>query len=82
MRLRAQKGTIMTVEYKVRPITRYVVTRFHEDGDNAGCDQHGTYDNAGTAYTVAYALCKAEHDKSGAPAGSMDFIYPDLPAGS
>jgi hypothetical protein len=70
----------MTVEYRVRPVTRYIVTRFHEEdspkGKAFGCDQRGEFDNAVMAYSVAYALCKLEHDLSGEPLDSANFVYP------
>lgn len=75
------------VEYRVRPITRWIVTRFYEDGGDgqspvaAGSSQHGTFDNGETAYHVAYALCRAEHERAGTPPGDMNFIYPDIPDG-
>lgn len=72
------------VEYRVRPITRYVVTRHfsQDDGPNqaGGSETRGIFDNDITAYEVAYALCKAEHDMSGLPAGDEGFIYPETPA--
>ena len=73
---------MMKVEYRVRPITRYIVTRWHEETDDqgrhlGGSDTRGEYDNAEVAYEVAYALCKAEHDASGQPLDSMSFIYPE-----
>lgn len=70
----------MKVEYKVRPITRYVVTRYEENERGAACDQRGIYENGELAYQVAYALCKAEHDASGLPIDSEAFQYPEIPA--
>ena len=75
------------VEYRVRPITRYVVTRYEASEpdangrQHASCDQRGIYENGEVAYQVAYALCKAEHDASGEPAESVNFSYPALPDG-
>jgi hypothetical protein len=78
------------VQYRIVPTTRYIVTRYYEgvdsrgDGDSchaSGCETRGEYDNASVAYHVAYALCKADHDKSDEPEGSMNFIYPDIPDG-
>lgn len=67
------------VDYRVRPVTRYVVTRW-EDGDNScGSEQRGTFDNFQTAHEVAYALCKAEHDASDAAIDSAEFMYPLIP---
>lgn len=80
----------MKVEYRVRPVIRYIVTRYHEgvvefEGkepcQTAGLETRGEYDNGEVAYQVAYALCKAEHDKSGEPIGSENFIYPSIPEG-
>ena len=64
------------IEYKVRPVTRYVVTRF-ESG--AGSAQQGEFDNADSAHAVAYALCRAEHERLGWPVGDERIQYPQLP---
>ena len=66
----------MTVEYRVRKITRYVVTRFESTEHTGSTSTKGEYENFDVAYQVAYALCKAEHDVSGEEPGSMNFIYP------
>lgn len=65
----------MTVEYRVKPVTRYVVTRHEQTESGGGCEGKGQFDNYETAYAVAYALCKHEHDKSGLPP-TEGFIYP------
>jgi hypothetical protein len=67
------------IQYQVRPITRYVVTRYEENGKGGACETRGEYDNHNLAYEVAYAMCKLEHDKIGLPVGSMEIIYPDKP---
>lgn len=64
------------VEYRVRPITRYIVTRYESTGNEGRSIQRGTFDTEETAYHVAYALCRKEHDDSGEPLDSMAFIYP------
>lgn len=70
------------IEYRVRPVTRYVVTRFHsESGEGrGGCGSSvmGEYDNQQMAYEVGYALCKAEHDRLGFPPGDERITYPQL----
>lgn len=53
------------IEYRVRPATRYIITRYHsttdEQGRNfAGVDGFGEFDNLRQANTVACALAKAE----------------------
>ena len=75
------------VEYRVRPVTRYIVTRYDEQRDDdartasGGSTQCGTFENGETAYHVAYALCRQEHHASGEPIDSENFIYPDIPDG-
>jgi hypothetical protein len=70
------------IEYRVRPVTRYIVTRFEVDKNsevnarNNGSSQHGEFDNFEVGYEVAYALCKAEHDRLGWPPGDERIQYP------
>ena len=71
------------IEYRVRPVTRYIVTRWEGEcdptGDVRGMNsvvQHGGFDNHATAYAVAYALCKQEHDALGWPIGDERIKYP------
>jgi hypothetical protein len=71
------------IEYRVRPVTRFIVTRFHsvsdDRGDSAGCEGKGEFDNADTAYAVAYALCKEEHERLGYPVADERIQYPQHP---
>jgi hypothetical protein len=72
------------IEYRVRPVTRYMVTRYHEEklGEGAaatssgGVATRGEYDNEDVAYAVAYALCRAEHERLGWPPGDERIQYP------
>jgi len=48
------------IEYRVRPVTRYQITRFHQEDAGAGCETLGVFDNAGMANLVADALA-AQH---------------------
>lgn len=70
----------MQVEYKIREVTRYVVTRWHTSGHNgsAGVETKGEFDNADMAYQVAYALCKDEHERLGYSIGDERIKYPEL----
>lgn len=47
-------------EYKVRQVTRYIVTRFQEDGRAASSTQFGEFDNPRSANAVAEALGSTE----------------------
>lgn len=71
----------MKVEYKVREVTRYVVTRWHRNGDDgsAGVETKGEFDNSIVAYQVAYALCRDEHERLGYPLGDERVQYPECP---
>ena len=67
----------MKVEYRVRPVTRYIVTRYHEDEVGlAGCDFKGEYGSEEVAYEVGYALAKEEHQRLGYPPGDERIKYP------
>lgn len=65
----------MIIEYKVRPVTRYIVTRFQAGDDNgtgaiaSGCETKGEFANPGLAYDAAHALCRDEREKLGWPMG-------------
>lgn len=50
------------IEYRVRPVTRYMVTRYYEsaDGQMAGCCSLGEFENVGAADRVALALQQTE----------------------
>lgn len=64
------------IEYRVRPVTRWIVTRYEKAGENASVSQHGEYDNFDTAYEVGYALCKVEHGRIGWTVGDDRIQYP------
>ena len=70
------------LEYRVRPVTRYVVTRFHQDETGgAGVETKGEFGNEAVAYEVAYALCRDEHQRLGYPLADERIQYPE-PVGS
>lgn len=69
----------MMIEYRVRPVTRYIVTRWEGSDDGRSGNSptiSGEYPNHETAYAAAYALCKAEHHKLGYPPGDPRILYP------
>lgn len=69
------------IEYRVRPVMRYIVTRWAGSDDQqqgSACSQvKGEYDNAEMAYNVGYALCKQEHEALGYPIGDTRIMYPE-----
>lgn len=72
------------IEYRVRPVTRYVVTKFEKDVEpegygsagGGGSQVSGEYGNYETAYSVAYALCKADHERLGYAPDDDRIQYP------
>jgi len=76
------------VEYRVREVKRWIVTRFessdhiHEDGRRSysgGSASLGEFENEMGAYNVAYTLCKEEHGRLGWPVGDGRIKYPEHP---
>lgn len=46
------------IEYRVRPVTRYIITK-HTTGENyGGCESMGQFDHERSAIKVAAALAK------------------------
>ena len=67
------------IEYRVRTVTRYVVTRY-ESGEYAnGVETKGEFDNDEIAHEVARALCKDEHQRLGWPIDDERIKYPESP---
>jgi hypothetical protein len=73
------------IEYRVRPVTRYIVTKFEQqvnaEGDTiaAASTQCGEYDTHQQAYDVGYALAKADHGRLGYPPDDGRIKYPEHP---
>lgn len=70
----------MKVEYQIREITRYIVTRFEDNSGLCGTSERGTYDNEDIAYEVAYALARKEHEDLGYPLADERIKYPIRPS--
>lgn len=75
------------VEYRVREIKRYTVTRFEyfsndqcEMGASSSRQIGSEYPNEDTAYEVAYALCSVEHEQLGYPLTDPRIRYPTRPS--
>lgn len=73
-------------EFKVRPVTRYIVTRYdgvkRANGTESGSSPRqlgNEFANADTAYEVAYALARQEAEHRHLPIDSMGVIYPRHP---
>ena len=73
----------LLIEYRVKAVTRYIVTRFESrENDSGGVRSLGEFPTYQQAYEVGYALAKSEHEQHGWPVGDMRMRYPEmLPAG-
>lgn len=70
----------MTIEYRVKPVTRYIVTRHEGTGSSGSVRQiGGAHDSAEVAYQVGYALARQEQETLGLPPGDMGVIFPQHP---
>ena len=70
------------IEYRLRPVTRYVVTRFERSADGKAANSMPIgpeFDNSDTAYQVAYAMAKMDHERMGWPIDDERIQYPRLP---
>lgn len=68
---------VKKIEYRVREVKRYHVTRYYQGhSSEGGVETKGEYDNPDVAHEVAYALCKAEHDRLGFPLDDERIQYP------
>ena len=79
-----QTNNDVQLEYRVREVTRYIVTRYTSLDPNATAtvEGRGEYDNPEVAFEVAYALCRREHEALGWPPGDMRIRYPNQFGGS
>lgn len=70
------------VEYKVRKVERFIVTKYSYDGVdgrivNSGSQMIGEYGSYETGYAVAYALCKETHEQLGYQIDDNRIQYPE-----
>lgn len=73
------------VEYRVKPVTRYIVTKCENwgtpqgDKDERKVTEIGEHLNADVAWEIAYALAKQMHEMIGWPPGDERITYPIHP---
>lgn len=68
------------IEYRIKPVTRYIVTRYESGDHSNGAEQIGNeYDTADVAYQVGYAVCALEHQRLGWEIGDERIRYPEDP---
>lgn len=49
------------IEYRVRPVTRYIVTRYEKNEGGGSCTQKGEFQNEELASEIAKALARPEN---------------------
>lgn len=72
------KKTSSIVEFKVRKVVRYHVTRFEENGESgaAGSISYGEFPSEESAYEVGYALAKDAYHFYEKQNPSLKVIFP------
>ena len=69
----------LLIEYRVKPVTRYIVTRYERwEGGPDVVRSLGEYPTYQQAYEVGYALAKAEHEQHGWLPGDGRMRYPEM----
>lgn len=79
-------ASITKLEYRVRKVERYIITRYAEYDHGPGTAQpavsseRGEFSNPDQAWETAYALCKVEHEEHlGWPIDDPRVQYPRHP---
>jgi len=70
------------VEYRIRKVERFVVTRYEQGERSSGSETKGEFDSEILAFEIACSLAGAEHQKLGWPEGDERMKYPELSAPS
>ena len=72
----------LQVEYRVKAVTRYIVTRYERverpDGGQANTRGLGEFPTYQQAYDIGYALAKSEHEQRGWEPGDARMRYPEM----
>lgn len=76
-----------TIEYKVRPITRFIITRYEQEGNGASSIQVGEFVSEDGAALVAKALAGLDvsnglNARMAGPANSFDELIAKRAPGS
>ncbi|MQY48198.1 hypothetical protein GAO09_19365 [Rhizobiales bacterium RZME27] len=67
----------MTVEYRVKSVERFIVTRHEDTGGTGSTQQKGPdYPSFEQAYEVATALARDERERLGLEPGDMGVLFP------
>lgn len=69
----------MIIEYRVKRVERFIVTRHEDNGTTGSTRQIGKeFDNFDTAYEVGYALADTEQKRLGLKPDDMGVIFPSM----
>ncbi len=67
------------IEYRVVPVTRFIVTRWHKDLGVTGTSERGEYLSENVAYEIANALAESERQALGYALDDPRMKYPEIP---
>jgi len=70
-----------TIEYRVRPVTRYIVTRFESEDRMGASSSCGEFDREDEALRVGFAAAKMDQEHYRFDHNQAEVIFPDLPEG-
>lgn len=67
----------MTIEYRLKRVERFIVTKHEDHGETSSSRQVGKeYDKFDTAYEVAAALARSDQDRLGLAPGEDGVVFP------
>ena len=64
------------IEYRIRPVTRFIVTRFEMTAGNGVSKTLGEFENADLAHQAGHALAFSEREALGWPPGDDRIQFP------
>lgn len=67
------------IEYRVRPVTRFVVTRYESLNGHGASEVKGLFDSDQLAFDSAYAQAFEERERLGYPPGDERVVFPERP---
>jgi len=66
----------MTIEYKIRPVIRYLVTRQEDDEGELHSSNHGEFSDPDTAFKFATTLAEAERNQPILVNEHVEIVFP------
>jgi hypothetical protein len=68
----------MTIEYKIRPVIRYLVTRQEDNEGSLYSSNHGEFPDPDTAFKFATTLAELERNQPTLVHEHVEIVFPIL----